>query len=214
MDLWVLILKEKWSDFIERITSHPEEVQSWNNGFLYIHRACDKPNIPVEVVEALIKVHPQSVKQPDKVCCRIPLHIAVGHASSTKTDVVSVLLHHYKEGVSMRNEQGHTPLIYHLCFNQCPSLVIVKMLVEAYPEAVSTRDDKFQWYPLHFAALCNNWDISKYLIEVYPEALLKKNKSGRTPRGVADTFGIVKISERFHAEEKKRNFSIPNMPVT
>merc|ERR1712032_1206379 len=201
-ELPTLILKEKWSEVIKRILSHPKEVQYWDvEDYLPIHRACGHANVPVKVIEALIEAYPQCVMDQTREM-DLPLHIVSGQSSLTKHDVVKLLLSYYKLGVLIRNVRGKTSLINYLFCTQPLSLETIKLYAEAHPDVVRISD-KLNWFPLHYAVVRNDWNLSEYFITLYPKALWMKNKSGRTPRDLAEAFGKNEFGNKLLKEEEK-----------
>jgi len=200
--LLTLIAKKRWAEVQERITSSPNETRSWENGYLPIHRACWHANaVPIEVIKALIESHPESLKQKTHLSGELPLHIAVRLLFSANSDVVKVLLQHFKEGASVRDYCGRTPLTSHLFSCPSPLLGVTKMLVEAQPETLR-MSDRHKWYPLHFAAYRGDWEISEYLIGMYPDALLQEDDEKRTPRGLTVRYRKHQLRDRLHEEEE------------
>lgn len=202
-ELTTHIHRKKWTEVIDRIASYPNEVHSWGNqGDLPLHRACYHEDIPVKVMEALINVYPESVKQKNKITGIIPLHCAVRHYSSTNSDVVKLLLQKHKRGALVKDENGRTPLIYHLLVCQSPSLDVIKILVEAHSDVVRVSDNR-KWYPLHYAAYRGDLAISKYLIHWYPDALLEENNDNRTPRDITVCSCRPKLHDKLREEEER-----------
>lgn len=65
-----------------------------------------------------------------------------------------------------------------------PCLETVKMLATAYPQAVSTQENRGGRLPLHMALLkggSNNTETVRHLCNLHPEALLHCDKEGNTP---------------------------------
>lgn len=209
--LTTLIDEEKWPEVLDTISgSDLEEVQAYDSyGFYPIHLACLKKKVPIEVIESLIELHPQSVKQKTEVGGRLPLHCAVTGCeflddSSTKINIIKVLLSYYKDAVCVKDKNGRTPLHDYLRPFSSHSMEVTNMLVEANPDVVR-MSTTFEYYPLHYAVLHGNWEISEYLIKLYPDALLKKEiTTGRTPRDIADYNGEQDLCEKLHEEEKQR----------
>ena len=197
----------KLNDLIRKgIALHPAEVRSSDTyGNLPIHNACALANIPANVIEELISAYPESVKQTTThEFSQLPLHYAVNCCgSSTMTAVVEVLLQNYKEGASVKDTNGLTPLNSHMSACKCPSLDITKMLLDVCPDAVLMCND-YDWYPLHYAAYHGNWEISKYLIDLYPYALMKKDNDGRTPRDIATDNYHYQLCDKLREEEEKQ----------
>lgn len=202
MDLPNLIHLKRWKEVLEKVSSNPDELCSWDNGgFLPIHNACFLENVPLNVIESFLEVYPESVKQKSQTYSLLPLHCAVHNYSSTNSEVVKLLLASYKEGALAQEENGRTPLIYHLLVCQSPSLEMTKMLADAHPDAVRICDSG-KWNPLHYAAYRGNWEISQYIIDMYPDALTEENNDNRTPRDITVCNGRNQMAEKFlEAEE-------------
>jgi len=200
--LLILIGQEKWTEAHKRIKKHPKEARVWDEkeGILPIHLACWYADVPVKVIEALIDAYPKSLKLKTKKRSRLPIHDAVRLDSTINFEVVRVLLRYYRKGAAVLDYRGRTPLVSHLFYATKPCFKMVKMLTEAYPDAVCCCDN-FKWYPLHYASGCANWKISQYLIELYPHSLQIKDNYGRTPRNVAEHNGEYEMSEKLYAEQ-------------
>lgn len=203
-NLLSLISEENWKKVMERIHSHPNEVYVEDySDELPIHCVVLKKEVPINVIELLIKVYPQSLQQKTKICNRTPLHNSVIQNHDSTKDIIKLIIQNFTLGASLVDYLGHTPLHSHLIYCDVPSLETVKILVEAYPDSVRTKD-KFHLYPLHCAAYTGDWDISQYLIELYPQALLEKSNHQNTPRDLAVTFLKPELHEKLLEEEKKR----------
>lgn len=207
-----LIDQECWNEALVKLISCPTEACLWNDGVLPIHRVCESTNAPLKLIEALIKAYPESVRTKSYTTARLPLHSTVWGNSCHVADLVTVLLRYYQGGACVRDTEGHVPLGSYLFYNPSPTLKVVKILLDAHPDAVHTVDNE-NWYPLHFAAYCGNWEISHYLIELYPNALFSNTVSGRTPRDIAFGFHYKhKLHEKFCGEEEKRRVNFHGMP--
>lgn len=204
--LTTYIIRKNWNAVLKRINSNSIEVTKCDkHGFLPIHHACRRDFIPVRIIEALIEVHPESVMAQSKETSGavLPLHCAVNQANTFHSSLVNLLVKKYPEGVAVKNLYGRTPLHSYLRCSPNPSLEITKLLLDAYPNVIRIRDDKFHWYPLHCAATRNNWKIVQYLIDVYPDAIMKIDHKTRTPRNVAAQYYQQHIQEKLKQEEKK-----------
>lgn len=202
MELPNSIHLKKWEEVLSKIFSSPDELHLWDKGgFLPIHNACFEENVPLNVIEALIKAYPNSLNQKSQMNGLLPLHCAVHHYTSTNSEIVKFLLKKYKEGAAEKEENGRTPLIYHLLVSQSPSLQMTRMLVDAQPDAVRIRDDR-KWSPLHYAAYRGNWEISQYLIEINPDSLMEKNIDNKTPREITICNGRHQMAEKFREAEE------------
>lgn len=202
MELQNVIHLKRWEEVEAKICSSPDELHLWDDGgFLPIHNICFQENVPLSIIESLLKSNPNSVKQRSQMNGLLPLHCAVHHYSSTNSEIVKFLLSYYKEGAAEKEENGRTPLIYHLLVCQSPSLEMTRMLVDAHPDAVRIRDDK-KWSPLHYAAYRGNWEISQYLIEKNPDSLMEENIDNKTPRAITVCNGRYQMAEKFREAEE------------
>ena len=75
--------------------------------------------------------------------------------------------------------------LHHACNRRCPRPEVVQALIEAYPDALSTEEEK-GWLPLHYACRfkCIK-EVVHLLLHSYPEkgkaAVAKKDNQGRQP---------------------------------
>lgn len=162
--------QRNWIQVLNRIASHPKEVQYWHTQKLPIFDACQKEHIPITIIKALIQAFPISLECTNDANFNA-LHFAV--SSSTQPpkhmfQIVQLLIHHYPEAASV-TALGFTPLHTYLQNCVTPTMELVKMLVEAYPPAVSTCNI-FHLNPLHYAALRSNGEVAQYLFQFYPDA--------------------------------------------
>jgi len=202
-DLLTLIFDESWDKVLKRINSHPDETKSWDeHGDLPIHSALKRSYVPINIVQTLVNVYPNSLKEKSTFCGQsiLPLHVAVSHLYKCQPDVIQYLLDNYIESASITNECGQTPLIIHLHCNPLPDMLVVKILIYAYANAVQLCDDRL-WYPLHHAVQSSNGnrEVLEYIIELYPEALFKKNDENMTPRDIANELvqGLKDAEEQY-----------------
>lgn len=201
MALSSMITSRKWSEVLIMIQSYPDELMFWipgnisyrcscqytstpsdtNRACLPIHLVCGMNDVPVDIVEMLIVVYPQSLKWGDRTLGYLPLHWAVSNVGApSNVDVINLLLNYYKKATSVKNIFLQTPLSSHLFCSRSPSLVVVKLLVKAYPDAVQAND-RFAAYALHYASRRGDWKISEYLVSFYPEALRQKDSADMSP---------------------------------
>lgn len=203
-ELLSLIARDKWSQVLDAITSDPNLSHTKDDmGELPLHRACAQENVPVEVIEAFVKIYPQALEETSKTYGGSAIFIAVGVMSSTLLDVVKNILKHNKEAATVINDDKRTVLSHHIWKCPKPNLEVVKLLVVAYPEAVR-MSDKFAWYPLHCAGKCGSWSIAKYLIDLYPDVLQEQSRYGYFPRDIANMFCEHKLRDKLIEEEKQR----------
>jgi len=104
---------------------------SYNDGTL-LHSICQRySNPPVDVIESIVSVVPQTVQMQDSRGCA-PLHVTLGsHSSSSSIQLVECLLKHdvTTQTLTMTNHDGDTPLL--LAARKNPTLDILEMLVRA-----------------------------------------------------------------------------------
>jgi len=202
------INSKKWSEVLSHINSHPSSLRFWDDeGNLPIHSACRHPFIPISIISTIIEYYPQCLKEPTKSFSLLPLHIACRSYDSNERknsdDVVKFILKSFVAAASVKDYGGSTPLHSHLSFCLNPSLMVVKLLLEAYSGGVCITDT-VKWYPLHYAARRGSWEIAKYLIDLYPDALIAKTSSDLTPRDVANANVNVELRDKLREEEERR----------
>lgn len=203
-NLLSLISRDNWKQALERIRSHPNEVYLPDySDELPIHLIVLKKEVPISIVELLIKEYPQSLQKKTKICNHTPLHNCVIQNNVSTKNIIKLIIQNFTLGASLVDYLGHTPLHSHLIYCDIPSFETVKILVEACPNSVRMKD-KFHLYPLHCAAHTGNWYISQYLIKLFPQALLEKSNLKNTPRDIAVTFHKPKLYKKILEEEKRR----------
>lgn len=82
-------------------------------------------------------------------------------------DVISYLLQIFPNCVKLKTEDGSLPLIAASVNYRC-NLPMIKMIYEAYPEAVAISDNEGA-LPIHKAAQFAPLDVIQFLHKVYPE---------------------------------------------
>eukprot|EP00536_Pseudo-nitzschia_multiseries_P003045 jgi/Psemu1/184907/e_gw1.43.195.1 len=145
-DLPTLIRYQKWGLVTQRLDSTPNEAKLnlrvptrggfvATAGFTPLHMACE--NLPPrEILQKLIKLHPDAVRLKCMPGGKLPLHVAcTWHAPKESIDV---LLKKDRNVCKIADELGNLPL--HLaCFSGAPSVVIEKLL-KANAKAVLLRN--------------------------------------------------------------------------
>jgi hypothetical protein len=97
---------------------------------------------------------------------------------------------------------GFLPLHY-AAYYEAP-LEVVKLLVEAYDQALQEKDAKGR-LPLHIAAHYATMDVVQFLAREYPGALLVASNNGETPAAVAARFGKGVIAAWLKEEARSNN---------
>ena len=148
-------------------------------GRLPIHSVLSKPNPNVPIVEALIKIHRESLSAVD-VSKNTPLHLAVAVNS---LHCVKICLSLYMPAATMHNSDGLTPLIIGLkeeglhynptlikeMLSMCPQCGAVRCSSgEKLPEGGYAGD-----YPLHYAMNLHPTDLKviSALVRSFPKAV-------------------------------------------
>ena len=121
-----------------------------------------------EVVQALLKVHPEAA-QTKETCGRLPLHYAACRQASV--EVVQALLKAHPGAAQTTDSVRLLPL--HIAAVQKASVEVVRALLAAYPKAVKTD---ISGLPLHFAA------EGQASLEVVQALLKAQRASGLPPR--------------------------------
>eukprot|EP00956_Cyclotella_meneghiniana_P011257 scaffold15837_cov49-Cyclotella_meneghiniana.AAC.3 len=127
------------------------------SGWLPFHGACSGGN--VETAKYLYKIYPESINIPDMIGGFYPLNLLMDTSIEEYVEVTGIeefgveltqfLLKHDRGAVSSPNTVGELPL--HCACRGNRSLTIIKLVFNAYPEAIHIRDNAGQWSPLDFA---------------------------------------------------------------
>jgi hypothetical protein len=155
-EVFDLIEKRQWHDFVERINSSPETTRtalsggatvfsSVSSGNLVLHEVCNNEP-PLEVVEKLIAANKLAVKAKGN-WGYLPLHYACTCGASAP--VIKLLLDTFPEGARMIDCNDHM-LPLHLASKWGSSEEVFMTLLAAYPEATLVKDD-FGRTPMEYA---------------------------------------------------------------
>ena len=166
----------------------------------FFHDACNNAKVSLEIIEFLLETFPgaadatvQYGDDADGATVAYPLHLAcrnekcpnsviellmkkntyaLGHMCLVYNGVPSGGLY-YVRGVPGYVEG--TPLHYYLSRKSNIDIDVVRMLVEVYPDALTTADDESKCTPLHtlvcnpnIAHLC---DVLQFIVETEPDSL-------------------------------------------
>lgn len=119
---------------VSRTQSHSEEAFHMDHhGNTPLHVACNHPNAPLVMIQALLRAHPQAVADQD-VHGDTPLHVALAHNPPASVQVIQVLLQASPTVVSLANREGLLPL-HKLCRHNPNQPDLMEVLLEAYPYA-------------------------------------------------------------------------------
>jgi hypothetical protein len=142
-----------------------------------LHAAC-KNHAPPKTVEALYKVHPSIISEPDATYKRVALHVAIMNNAPQKT--ISILLKLYPDAAGMKDMHGRLP-IHYACKNNVNGENYIRYLLSAYPESTKVVDAN-GFLPLHVACRCGaSMGSIRALIRTAPETILRKTDKGSTP---------------------------------
>ena len=152
---------------------HPNSIQATlSDGKTALHLACHKAKgEDIHVIRYLAYAYPRSLQMADCNGCT-PLRIACGFAGEESLSVIGFLVEASPESVRQLDKFGNSVLHWYL---QGPSwqthLAIVKLLVEAYPDALRIKDRVNELTPLHIACKRAELDVICYMVEKCPEVL-------------------------------------------
>mmetsp|Transcript_27272 Transcript_27272/g.45451 ORF Transcript_27272/g.45451 Transcript_27272/m.45451 type:complete len:635 (+) Transcript_27272:50-1954(+) len=136
-----LICQKQWDAALTRLLEAPEEATVWtvhpliHLRYLPLHYACIV-KAPVDLIRALLKVHPIAASIECQEYDMLPLHLACQHGATPS--VVQALLETNTDAASVPDAFDLLPL--HLACTQGASDVAIEALVEAYPSAVQAVD--------------------------------------------------------------------------
>lgn len=137
-----------WSAVIHRCQTHPDEVKfarDQKTGDNVLHW-CTFGNSSVDVVNAVLNVHYDAIKEMNYIKNNLPIHVACSYRSSN--DVIKVLVDSYPESVGISNNNGSYP-IHILCDYDGPLSVFYTILSNPYVvPTVCMIDNVHYQYPI------------------------------------------------------------------
>jgi ankyrin repeat protein len=137
-------------------------------GNLPIHSAAEKKNPSPDVVMMLIDAYPKGLHLKDRDG-NLPIHSVLENPFSFPTSVVEKMLAVNPDSTKVKDKDGNTPL-HSACECRTKNLPkIVKLLLDADPQAVASKTkDKDGQLPIHSA--CNRSKISTLVVAMLVEA--------------------------------------------
>jgi len=187
-------------------------IDMWKYENPFFHHVCMNENVTLEIIECCINTFPAVSGASTNVYCpsysssdsennTYPLHLACSNKNFPSV-AIKLLLNKFPKVLSHMSliDEGATsgqddewvyglPLHYYLSRQENIDIDTVKMLVEAYPQALSSADDNWKCYPIHTAVSNPNIDNKKslleYLIQVEPSSLQFVDGWNRAPLQVA-----------------------------
>jgi len=182
MDISSLINSHNWCHVLSRLEKKPNEVQQTHRRFIPLIHALRIPNVPLNIIQTLLKLYPESCKVKDEIYKLLPIQWAIKFQSSK---IINLLLNYYPEGVISKDDNGRTPLIYYLMINKSPSFEIIELMIKCNKKLLYMKD-KQEMTPLHHTVNVLNWDIIQYILNLYPKALGEKDMAGLLPRNYVE----------------------------
>ena len=180
---------------------------------VFLHLACSNENITLEIIERLLEFSPGAVNNARQYDFDVelsdhpyPLHLACRN-KGCPTSVVRLLINKTEEnalrhlcvlfgkGVDCGYGRGKVwglPIHYYLARKTNVDLGIVKEMVAAYPESLTSCDEESKYAPIH-VILQNqimqdvHGDIIQFLVEANPSTLQLTNDYGQVPLHIACT---------------------------
>ena len=142
----------------------------------------------LELVEALLQAYPQAAADKSDLDGRFPLHQALANMNPLNIDLIRVIISSFRDATKLCDSYGMLPL--HIVFqngfnpqNQQLLYQVVKLLLDAYPDAVKVKGGPDQSLPIHSAVQFPNIDVNivKLLLDPYPDGLKVFDTSGYFP---------------------------------
>eukprot|EP00741_Cyanophora_paradoxa_P015785 tig00020904_g15240.t1 len=136
-------------------------------------------------INALLKNNPERAKEIDHFGS-LALHDASESASDIADMVVSALLDAFPDGAAHLDGSGFVPLMLACLKSKSSALpAVVRILLRAYPEAVSLVHERTGRTPLHFTALSPNAAcarrVARAILEVHPAGVGVPDRDGNLP---------------------------------
>lgn len=89
----------------------------------------------------LAEYYPEELMTPNEDTGALPLHIACACGDMIEIYVIRALLNAAPSSARHLDNEGSTPLHFLLHYsNSCPNINILSLLIEAWPQAITTRD--------------------------------------------------------------------------
>jgi len=202
-DFHDVIKQKQWDEALDRIKEGKlPEISTVKHGFLPIHLACLRRNVPLPVIEALVDAEPDSLKvRSSTKDMAFPIHLAAGCGASLQ--VVQLLVKAFPDSIYAVNANGLLPL-HSACWSTHVCFRVVSFLIESFPGGLHVSTNTCENIPLHAAAYTNApTDVIRLLVRFNSEGLFVANASGKTPRMVAEDKGHDRVVQVLWEEEAK-----------
>lgn len=196
-----LVYSQTWQRLETILFENPKQAQIWLNGaFLLIHYACQNPFIPLTILDVLLKIYPESIKIPDKMFHRLPLHYVT---NTINIECLIKILMVDPDGTLMKDIYGDTPLHHYITSSKKPCIMKVRKILQVHPEVIKLCDE-YTGCLLHRAVKNGNVEVVLYLISVYSEALHINSEVGLYPKDIAKLCHNDYLHRLLVQEENKR----------
>jgi len=129
----------------------PESVGMETHHGRLLHIACSQSRTLKDTIEYITHALPDSLEWADGKTSLWPLHLACQNHGWQNEEIIAFLLAKYPAAVRMVHwSMNRMPL--HLACQEQASLAVLKLLVQAWPEAVKLPNEN-RFLPLHYACL-------------------------------------------------------------
>jgi ankyrin repeat protein len=171
------------------IENYPDGIKEKKmNGSLPLHLACESTN-SLDVIKLLISFYPSSIYERN-IDGKLPFYYTScpkRRSFSIKQRLVQpsfdVLKFFLEIDPTLVQEkiESDLPLLHWACSRNAP-LDVLKVILDAYPDAIQICDSQKGYLPLHFACFYkSSLEILQFLIKVYPESIQQTDKLGKLP---------------------------------
>eukprot|EP00579_Thalassiosira_antarctica_P019019 CAMPEP_0201957652 /NCGR_PEP_ID=MMETSP0904-20121228/4974_1 /ASSEMBLY_ACC=CAM_ASM_000553 /TAXON_ID=420261 /ORGANISM="Thalassiosira antarctica, Strain CCMP982" /LENGTH=234 /DNA_ID=CAMNT_0048502737 /DNA_START=16 /DNA_END=720 /DNA_ORIENTATION=+ len=194
----VALSKPKTFKVVSKMISDCEEF----NGMTLLH-ACVRYDPPIKVLDNLIKLYPQVLREGDCLG-RTPLHVAAGSGASPW--VIKLLTMNYPQACNVQDEDGRTPLHF-ACDTSCelfeddqdlprpqgpPSLDTIRILLSGSLAAV-TLEDGDEMNAVEYAIVSDAPIEVVNLLQKASQRVMRKAKMNNSPRTLCPTSVMAKM---------------------
>ena len=124
-----------WSDVLDQIRSHPEELLDVNeDGMNSLHAVCYR-HADATIVRAILESAPKVARQTRISTGELPLHVA---SYTCSEEVQLLILESFPHAAKVQDNYGDCPL--HYAMRHGASLHLLERLLDAAPEVISCKN--------------------------------------------------------------------------
>ena len=170
-----------------------------------LHFVCSKDEapVPLDVVQHIIDLHPDWVKEKTTNGGCLPLHYACIYKQSF--EVIYLLVQQHRNGVKEKDQEGYLPLHWACYLYQ--SFNVVNLLVGQHRDGVKVQDNHGN-LPLHLACRTNqSFAVINLLVQQHRNGVKEKDYKGHLPLHWAcrytQSFEVIDLLVRRHQEGVK-----------